>query len=103
VCIKSAGARAEPSSKIVELLEKLVALAEDTGRKVDRLHDVELRNAAELEAAEAARRKREQKEASEERERKEISRAREQKAAQKAKEERDKTSETAERRFKFDA
>jgi hypothetical protein len=41
-------ARAEPSSKIVELLEKLVALAEDTGKKVDKLHAVEVKMEAEV-------------------------------------------------------
>ena len=48
-------ARAEPSSRIVELLEKLIKLAEDTGKKVDVLHDVEVRNAAALARVEAAR------------------------------------------------
>jgi hypothetical protein len=48
-------ARAEPSSRIVELLEKLIKLAEDTGKKVDVLHDVEVRNAEELARVEAAR------------------------------------------------
>jgi len=48
-------ARAEPSSRIVELLEKLIQLAEVTGKKVDVLHDVEVRNAAALARVEAAR------------------------------------------------
>jgi hypothetical protein len=50
-------ARAEPSSRIVELLEKLIKLAEDTGKKVDMLHDVEVKMEA------AARRQAEQIEA----------------------------------------
>ena len=90
-------------TKIEELLGKLLALAADTGRKVDKLHDVEMRHEAVLAAREAARVKKEREEDEMWRQRQAARQAAEADEKAKAAIKKEKEKEEAERQKQKDA